>query len=132
MQCAAPPSGQQRTVFAALGPDTGYDATHDTNLAAKLSAFLNNLSLTGEVPRRSSSLNPKDYYTLATLMGCYQDRPGKMQLGAWWFADHKTAERIGSGQHRLLSLWGMLTDSRSFLSTASTSAASSAISGRLG
>ena len=110
-------------MFAALGPDTGYDATHDTNLAAKLSAFLNNLSLTGEVPKTILySLNPKDYYTLATLMGCYQDgRPGKMQLGsAWWFADHKDGmeEQIQLlANTGLLSRFvGMLTDSRSFLS----------------
>jgi glucuronate isomerase len=38
-------------MFAKLGPDTGYDASHDKELAASLSAFLNNLSGTGEVPR---------------------------------------------------------------------------------
>jgi len=110
-------------MFAALGPDTGYDASHDMNLAAKLSAFLNNLSLTGEVPKTIVySLNPKDYYPLATLMGCHQDgRAGKMQLGsAWWFTDHKDGmeEQMKTlGNIGLLSRFvGMLTDSRSFLS----------------
>lgn len=110
-------------MFAALGPDTGYDASHDTNIAAKLSAFLNNLSLTGEVPKTILyTLNPKDYYSLATLMGCYQDgQKGKMQLGsAWWFADHKDGmeEQMKIlGNVGLLSRFvGMLTDSRSFLS----------------
>ncbi len=110
-------------MFAALGPDTGYDASHDMNLAAKLSAFLNNLSLTGEVPKTIVySLNPKDYYPLATLMGCHQDgRAGKMQLGsAWWFTDHRDGmeEQMKTlGNIGLLSRFvGMLTDSRSFLS----------------
>jgi len=110
-------------MFAALGPDTGYDASHDLSLAAKLSAFLNNLSVTGEVPKTILyTLNPKDYYPLATLMGCYQDgQPGKMQLGsAWWFADHKDGmeeQMKVLGNVGLLSRFvGMLTDSRSFLS----------------
>ena len=79
-------------MFDKLGPDTGYDAAHDKELAQGLSAFLNNLSKSGDVPKTILyALNPKDYYSLATLMGCYQDgQPGKMQLGsAWWFADHK-------------------------------------------
>ncbi|NLZ76389.1 MAG: glucuronate isomerase [Spirochaetales bacterium] len=110
-------------MFEKLGPDTGYDASHDKELAEGLSAFLNNLSKTGEVPKTILyTLNPKDYYSLATLMGCYQDgRPGKMQLGsAWWFADHKDGmeeQMKALGNIGLLSRFvGMLTDSRSFLS----------------
>lgn len=110
-------------MFAKLGPDTGYDASHDKELAEGLSAFLNNLSMTDEVPKTVLySLNPKDYYTLGSLMGCYQGGiPGKMQLGsAWWFCDHKdgmeqqmkTLANIGL----LPRFIGMLTDSRSFLS----------------
>lgn len=110
-------------MFEKLGPDTGYDASHDKELAEGLSAFLNNLSKSGEVPKTILyTLNPKDYYSLGTLMGCYQDgRPGKMQLGsAWWFADHKDGmeEQMKLlGNVGLLSRFvGMLTDSRSFLS----------------
>lgn len=110
-------------MFDKLGPDTGYDASHDKELAEGLSAFLNNLSKSGEVPKTILyTLNPKDYYSLATLMGCYQDgQPGKMQLGsAWWFADHKDGmeEQMKIlGNVGLLSRFvGMLTDSRSFLS----------------
>jgi glucuronate isomerase len=110
-------------MFEKLGPDTGYDASDDVEIATDLSAFLKNLSITDEVPKTILySLNPKDYYPLATLMGCYQGGvPGKMQLGsAWWFCDHrdgmeeqiKTLANVG-----LLSRFiGMLTDSRSFLS----------------
>jgi glucuronate isomerase len=112
-----------QVMFEKLGPDTGYDASDDVEIATDLSAFLKNLSITDEVPKTILySLNPKDYYPLATLMGCYQGGvPGKMQLGsAWWFCDHrdgmeeqiKTLANVG-----LLSRFiGMLTDSRSFLS----------------
>jgi glucuronate isomerase len=110
-------------MFNKLGPDTGFDASHDKELAQSLSAFLNNLSQTHEVPKTIFySLNPKDYYTLATLMGCYQDGiPGKMQLGsAWWFADHKDGMeeqmKILGNVGLLPRFIGMLTDSRSFLS----------------
>ncbi|WP_320129134.1 glucuronate isomerase [uncultured Sphaerochaeta sp.] len=110
-------------MFAKLGPDTGYDASHDKEMAESLSAFLNNLSQTNEVPKTILyTLNPKDYYVLGTLMGCYQGGiPGKIQLGsAWWFCDHKdgmeqqmkTLANIGL----LPRFIGMLTDSRSFLS----------------
>jgi glucuronate isomerase len=69
------------------------------------------------------SLNPKDYYPIATIMGGFQNKgiKGKMQLGcAWWFCDH----RDGMEEHFralanlgiLPAFIGMLTDSRSFLS----------------
>lgn len=68
------------------------------------------------------SLNPKDFISLTTLMGCFQsDVKGKIQLGAaWWFNDSYSGMR-----HQLTTLAeggilgnfvGMLTDSRSFLS----------------
>ena len=112
-----------KTMYRLLGPDTGYDASHDVELAANVSAFFGALSETDEVPKTIFySLNPKDYYSLATLMGCYQGGiRGKMQLGsAWWFCDHrdgmeeqiKVLANVGS----LPLFVGMLTDSRSFLS----------------
>ena len=112
-----------RTMYRLLGPDTGFDASHDVELAANVSAFFGALSETDEVPKTIFySLNPKDYYSLATLMGCYQGGiRGKMQLGsAWWFCDHrdgmeeqiKVLANVGS----LPLFVGMLTDSRSFLS----------------
>ena len=110
-------------MFKLLGPDTGFDATHDKEIAEGLSAFLSALSSTGEVPKTILySLNPKDYYTLGSLMGCYQGgMPGKIQLGsAWWFADHKDGMeqqmKILGNLGLLPRFIGMLTDSRSFLS----------------
>ena len=110
-------------MFKLLGPDTGFDASHDKEIAEGLSAFLSALSSTGEVPKTILySLNPKDYYTLGSLMGCYQGGiPGKIQLGsAWWFTDHKDGmeqQMKTLGNLGLLPRFiGMLTDSRSFLS----------------
>jgi glucuronate isomerase len=68
------------------------------------------------------SLNPKDYYPLATIMGSFQaEIPGKMQLGsAWWFLDNKDGMeqqiKVLSNAGLLSRFVGMLTDSRSFLS----------------
>jgi glucuronate isomerase len=58
---------------------------------------------------------------MATIMGCFQEAPGKIQLGsAWWFLDHidgMEAQIRLLGNTGLLSRFvGMLTDSRSFLS----------------
>jgi Glucuronate isomerase len=111
-------------MFDRLGPDTGYDASHDLLIAEKLSAFMKYLSAEGAVPKTILySLNPKDYYTLGTLMGCYQGDgiKGKIQLGSgWWFCDHKDGmeeQMKVLGNLGMLPLFvGMLTDSRSFLS----------------
>ena len=109
--------------FNALGADTGYDGVTDKEVAYNLSRFMDTLDGRNALPKTIIySLNPKDYYVIGTLMGCFQrDIPGKIQMGsAWWFCDHfdgmeqqmKTLGNLG-----LLSRFiGMLTDSRSFLS----------------
>ena len=109
--------------FRALGPDAGYDGVTDREIAHNLSRFLDTLDMRDALPKTIIySLNPKDYYPIGTLMGCFQrDIPGKIQMGSgWWFCDHidgmelqlKTLGNLG-----LLSRFiGMLTDSRSFLS----------------
>ena len=111
-------------MFKKLGVDTGYDASHDKELAESVSAFMSKLSETDEVPKTIFySLNPKDYYSLGTLMGCYQGGgiPGKIQLGsAWWFCDHKDGMeeqmKVLGNLGMLPRFIGMLTDSCSFLS----------------
>ncbi|MDR0540049.1 MAG: glucuronate isomerase [Spirochaetaceae bacterium] len=114
-----------------LGPDTGYDAVHDNQLCAALAGFLDLCEQKNALPKTILySLNPADYYPLATIMGGFQhnyggkDKPGikgKIQLGSgWWFCDHKdgmeeqmkTLANVGM----LSAFVGMLTDSRSFLS----------------
>ena len=110
--------------FARLGPDTGYDAASDEPVARGLAAFLDSLQAELSLPKTILySLNPRDYESLATVMGCFQDGsvPGKMQLGsAWWFNDHiegMTRQLTSLANLGLLSRFvGMLTDSRSFLS----------------
>ena len=116
--------------FRKLGPDTGFDAVHDLPQAEKLAQFLNLLNNNGSLPKTILySLNSKDLYSLATIMGCFQGDPaysgtiipGKMQLGSgWWFLDHKDGMELQLktlGNLGLLSGFiGMLTDSRSFLS----------------
>jgi len=113
-----------------LGSDTGYDAVHDRPVAEKLSRLMDLLHSGGRLPKTILySLNLKDLYPMATLMGCFQGEtdpakkpvPGKIQLGSgWWFLDHvdgMEAQMRILGNTGLLSRFvGMLTDSRSFLS----------------
>jgi len=118
-----------------MGPDTGYDASHDREQSATLAALLNRMESPGPkscLPKTVLyTLNPKDYYPLATIMGGFQDNcakqenrkgiEGKMQLGtSWWFCDHKDGMeeqmRILANVGMLPVFVGMLTDSRSFLS----------------
>jgi glucuronate isomerase len=114
-----------------LGPDTGYDSVHDHPVSAKLARFLDYLESAGKLPKTILySLNPKDFYPLATIMGSFQGQrtgqgtgqgPGGMQLGsAWWFLDHRDGMenqmRLLANTGLLARFVGMLTDSRSFLS----------------
>jgi len=115
-------------MLAALGPDTGFDAVADYPVAEKLARFLDILASRGKLPKTILySLNLKDLYPMATLMGCFQGQsakeavPGRIQLGSsWWFLDHidgMEAQMRLLGNTGLLSRFvGMLTDSRSFLS----------------
>ncbi|MDR0386841.1 MAG: glucuronate isomerase [Treponema sp.] len=116
-----------------LGPDTGYDGVHDREQSANLAALLDRMDRADSgLPKTILyTLNPKDYYPLATIMGGFQDNcckaenrqgiRGKMQLGsAWWFCDHRDGMeeqmRILANVGVLPVFVGMLTDSRSFLS----------------
>jgi glucuronate isomerase len=107
-----------------LGPDTGFDATGDYNVAESMAKFLNKLDETNELPKTILySLNPNDNEVLGTIMGCFQgDKiPGKIQLGSgWWFNDQKEGmirQMTVLANLGLLSRFvGMLTDSRSFIS----------------
>ena len=122
-------------MFRAIGPDTGYDAVHDREQSANLAALLSRMESEGAKPSLPKTvlytLNPKDYYSLATIMGGFQDNhckkenrtgvQGKMQLGtSWWYCDHKDGMeeqmRILANVGILPIFIGMLTDSRSFLS----------------
>jgi glucuronate isomerase len=122
-------------MFNKLGPDSGYDAVHDREQSENLAALLGRMESGGLPKTILYTLNPKDYYPLATIMGGFQDNSGtpgakdkkskgiegKVQLGtAWWFCDHRDGMeeqmRILANTGMLPVFVGMLTDSRSFLS----------------
>lgn len=111
-------------MFAKLGPDTGYDCIGNSGNAFSISALLNELESTNELPKTILySLNPNDDAMLQTVAGCFQAEGirGKVQHGsAWWFNDTKPGmqrqlESFAS-ETVLGNFVGMLTDSRSFLS----------------
>jgi len=122
--------GNNSAALATIGPDTGFDAVADYPVAEKLARFMDLLGSRGKLPKTILySLNIKDLYSMATLMGCFQGEkdpvikavPGKVQLGSgWWFLDHidgMEAQMKLLGNTGMLSRFvGMLTDSRSFLS----------------
>ena len=111
-------------MFAKMGADTGFDSIADYSIAATLSALLNEMEKNDNLPKTIlSTLNPKDNYVLATMLGNFQSSEvaGKIQFGSgWWFNDQrdgmveqmKALANLGA----LNKFVGMLTDSRSFLS----------------
>ena len=107
-------------IFSQVGDNAGIDAVNDRELSKNLAALMGHMELPKTV---LYSLNPKDYYPLATIMGGFQEAgiEGKMQLGsAWWFCDHRDGMeeqmRVLANLGMLPAFIGMLTDSRSFLS----------------
>ncbi len=111
-------------MFRRLGPDTGYDAIDDAQIAAPLVSFLSRLEENGRLAKTILyNLNPKDNAVMMTTAYSFNDGslPGKMQYGAgWWFLDqiHGMEAQLNTlSDLGLLSRFvGMLTDSRSFLS----------------
>jgi len=113
-------------VFAAMGPDVGFDCMAVTDSCAAAYRLMDAWEKEGKLPKTILySLNPGDDQWLDTLLGAFQgtELPGKIQHGsAWWFNDNK----LGM-QNQMISLAnlgilgnfiGMLTDSRSLLSYA--------------
>lgn len=111
-------------MFEKLGADTGFDSVNDFRVAEGLSKLMNTLEKEDLLPKTILyTLNPKDNYVLATMLGNFQKAPtvGKIQFGSgWWFNDQRDGME---GQMKALanlgllsSFVGMLTDSRSFVS----------------
>ena len=111
-------------MFQLAGPDTGYDAIHDLNMAASGHKFLDRLTLAGKLAKTILyCLNPKDYAVMMAMAYTFNDGtvPGKMQFGSgWWFLDQEVGMRRQMDALSVLGLLsrfvGMLTDSRSFIS----------------
>ena len=118
--------------YLRTGINTGFDAVNDCRLTNNLASLLDLMNISDNITKESEnnlpktilySLNPKDYYPIASIMGGFQDAScaGKMQLGsAWWFCDHRDGMeeqmRVLANLGMLPAFVGMLTDSRSFLS----------------
>ena len=111
-------------MFNKLGADTGFDSINDGRVAEPLSRLLDAMNVSGDLPKTILyNLNPKDNYTLATMLGNFQCAPtrGKIQFGSgWWFNDQRDgmeAQMKALANLGMLSCFvGMLTDSRSFVS----------------
>ena len=107
-----------------IGPDTGYDAIGDYEIARPMSKFFDRLQLEDKLAKTIVyNLNPRDNELMVTLAYAYNDGsvPGKMQFGSgWWFLDQKDGMEKQMNVLSTLGLLsrfvGMLTDSRSFLS----------------
>jgi len=107
-----------------LGRDTGYDSIGDYPQVDALAAYLDRLEQEDALPQIILyNNNPNDNYTLATMIGNFQDgkTAGKLQFGsAWWFLDQKDGIEAQidalSNVGLLAHFVGMLTDSRSFMS----------------
>jgi len=111
-------------MFNKLGADTGFDSINDLCIADPLSRFLNSLEFENNLPKTILyTLNPKDDYVLATMLGNFQGSgiAGKIQFGSgWWFNDQRDGMvkqlKSLSNLGMLSRFVGMLTDSRSFIS----------------
>jgi glucuronate isomerase len=111
-------------MMKSLGRDTGYDSIGDYPQVEALALYLDRLEQEHALPRTILyNNNPVDNYTLATMIGNFQDGSvaGKMQFGSgWWYLDQKDGiERqidALSNVGLLAHFVGMLTDSRSFMS----------------
>ena len=119
-----PTRNNNARMFKKLGPDTGYDAIGDLEVAEPMVRFLSRLEEEGALAKTIFyNLNPKDSAVMMTTAYSFNDGslPGKMQYGAgWWFLDqiHGMEDQMNTlSDLGLLSRFvGMLTDSRSFLS----------------
>ncbi|MBQ1261211.1 MAG: glucuronate isomerase, partial [Clostridia bacterium] len=113
-----------RTMFEKIGADAGFDSIDDKAVAEPLSKLLSHLEYRGILGKTILyNLNPKDNYTLATMIGNFQcaPTPSKMQFGSgWWFCDQRDGMenqlRALANLGTLSYFVGMLTDSRSFVS----------------
>lgn len=111
-------------MFRQLGPDTGYDAIGDYEVATAMNRLLDRLNSDGVLAKTILyNLNPRDNELMVTNAYNFNDGSvaGKMQYGSgWWFLDQLDGMEKQMNALSALGLLsrfvGMLTDSRSFLS----------------
>ncbi len=105
-------------LFERTGPDCGGDTMADTVPLRQLADLLDALDSGSALPEMIVySLNPAAIEPLCVVAGSFR---GVRCGAAWWFCDHLSGIRdtleIYARQGQLKSFFGMLTDSRSFLS----------------
>ena len=107
-------------LFSALGKDCGVDCAGDVDAVADIARIFDAINSSGGMPKTVIyTLNPTMYYMLYTVCNSF---PNVVCGSAWWFCDHKRGitEQINTAAEtgHLGVSFGMLTDSRSFLSYA--------------
>ena len=115
-----------KTMFKALGPDSGFDTIHAKNCIADMAYLLNYLLENDALPRTILyPINPADNAAIGTLCGSFcrgdgSGMPTVVQGSAWWFNDNidgmETQMRSTANLAAFGCFLGMLTDSRSFMS----------------
>ncbi len=107
-------------LFNLLGRDVGGDCVGDPIKGSSIVALLDKMEQTNSLPETIVyTLNPTVYYEIATAIRSFKN----VSLGAaWWFCDNlsgiKKQLEIYSETASIGTFYGMLTDSRSFLSYA--------------
>ncbi len=107
-------------LFKLLGRDVGGDSVGDPIKGSAIVALLDIMEQTDSLPETIVyTLNPTIYYEIATGIRSFRN----VSLGAaWWFCDNlsgiKKQLEVYSETASIGTFYGMLTDSRSFLSYA--------------
>ena len=109
-----------KALFEALGLDVGGDVVGNAVSGEHLAALLGAIHEDGMLGKTIIyTLNDSNLAQIASIAGTF---PNVRMGAAWWFCDHKRgnldAMRVMAEQGSLGSFYGMLTDSRSFLSYA--------------
>lgn len=107
-------------LFESVGPDAGGDCVGDPIPERDVAALLDAMDKADGLPRTILyTLEPSMYMAIATTAGSFR---GVVPGAAWWFCDHKRGMEeqmnILAETGHLAQFYGMLTDSRSFLSYA--------------
>lgn len=108
------------SMFRALGADVGGDCVGSSAAVEDLIAFLDEAELQGSLPNTIVyTNNPDSYVSYTTACGSFRS----VHMGAaWWFSDHERGIRelldVFGENSNIAAFYGMLTDSRSFLSYA--------------
>lgn len=107
-------------MFNSLGRDVGGDCVGEPISVNNIVQVLDAMHMSDSLPETIIyTLNPTIYYEIATSIRSFRN----VSLGAaWWFCDHfngiKEQLKVYSDTANLNTFYGMLTDSRSFLSYA--------------